>query len=87
MKYNNSTSGFAVQSTKYETIYVGNNSVYLYCKLISPARVMEWILNDGLHKNFYWIHNNITDDTNIDVAGVQVNEVNVEDVFDLEFIE
>jgi len=29
----------------------------LYCKLISPARVMEWIMVDGLKKNFYWIPN------------------------------
>jgi hypothetical protein len=27
----------------------------LYCKLISPARIMEWFLVDGLKKNMYWI--------------------------------
>ena len=81
MNYHNSTSGFTVQSTKYEADYHDIKKVYLYCKLISPARVVEWILNDGLHKNFYWVHNNISDDT-----GAQTNEVNKEDIFDLEFI-
>jgi len=31
----------------------------LYCKLLSPARMMEWIMVDGLKKNFYWIPNKI----------------------------
>jgi len=26
----------------------------LYCKLMSPARILEWILVDGLKKNLYW---------------------------------
>jgi len=26
----------------------------LYCKLISPARILEWMLVDGLKKNLYW---------------------------------
>lgn len=26
----------------------------LYCKLLSPARVLEWVLVDGLKKNLYW---------------------------------
>jgi hypothetical protein len=34
----------------------------LYCKLVSPARILEWMLVDGLYKNLYWIPNNQTDD-------------------------
>jgi len=30
---------------------------------MSPARILEFILVDGLKKNFHWIHNNITDHT------------------------
>lgn len=26
----------------------------LYCKLMSPARILEWFLVDGLKKNLYW---------------------------------
>jgi len=26
----------------------------LYCKLISPARVAEWIMVDGLKKDYFW---------------------------------
>jgi len=26
----------------------------LYCKLFSPARILEWILVDGLKKELYW---------------------------------
>jgi len=26
----------------------------LYCKLMSPARILEWIMVDGLKKNMYW---------------------------------
>lgn len=31
----------------------------LYCKLISPARIMEWMLVDGLYQKLYWIPNTI----------------------------
>lgn len=27
----------------------------LYCKLMSPARILEWIMVDGLKKNMYWV--------------------------------
>jgi hypothetical protein len=27
----------------------------LYCKLMSPARMLEWILVDGLKKGMYWV--------------------------------
>jgi len=27
----------------------------LYCKLMSPARILEWVLVDSLKKNLYWI--------------------------------
>jgi len=40
--------------------------------MMSPARMLEWWSNDGLHKNFYWVPNNITDD-------VALNEVDVEE--------
>jgi len=33
----------------------------LYCKLISPAKIMEWILVDGLFQKLYWIPNTIGD--------------------------
>lgn len=26
----------------------------LYCKLVSPARIMEWIMVDGLKQKNYW---------------------------------
>jgi len=26
----------------------------LYCKLVSPARIIEWILVDSLKMNEYW---------------------------------
>lgn len=32
----------------------------LYCKLMSPARMLEWITDDGLFKNYYWVPNNHT---------------------------
>jgi hypothetical protein len=34
----------------------------LYCKLISPAKVLEWMLTDGLKKHLYWIPNTIQDE-------------------------
>jgi len=34
----------------------------LYCKLISPARVLEWMLVDGLYKNLYWIPSDPSED-------------------------
>jgi hypothetical protein len=27
----------------------------LYCKLMSPARILEWMLVDSLKKNLYWV--------------------------------
>lgn len=27
----------------------------LYCKLMSPARILEWIMVDGLKQKFYWV--------------------------------
>lgn len=27
----------------------------VYCKLISPARIMEWLMVDGLKKGMFWI--------------------------------
>jgi len=27
----------------------------LYCKLMSPARILEWMIVDGLKKNLYWV--------------------------------
>lgn len=32
----------------------------LYCKLMSPARILEWMLVDGLKKNLYWAPNPTT---------------------------
>lgn len=29
----------------------------LYCKLMSPARILEWMLVDGLKQNLYWAPN------------------------------
>lgn len=26
----------------------------VYCKLMSPVRILEWMLVDGLKKNLYW---------------------------------
>ena len=37
----------------------------LYCKLISPAKVLEWMLVDGLKKNLYWIPNTIPDEEDL----------------------
>lgn len=34
----------------------------LYCKLISPARIAEWMLVDGLKKNLYWAPYQPTED-------------------------
>jgi len=31
----------------------------LYCKLMSPARILEWLLVDGLKEKFYWVPNTI----------------------------
>jgi len=38
----------------------------LYCKLISPAKVLEWMLVDGLKKHLYWIPNTIPDEEDLD---------------------
>ena len=27
----------------------------LYCKLMSPARILEWIMVDGLKQKMYWV--------------------------------
>lgn len=34
--------------------FVSSAAGMLYCKLLSPARVLEWMLVDGLKKNLYW---------------------------------
>jgi hypothetical protein len=33
----------------------------LYCKLMSPARILEWMLVDGLKQKLYWVPNTIKD--------------------------
>jgi len=33
-----------------------------YCKLMSPARMLEWMLVGSLHKKHYWIENTISDE-------------------------
>jgi len=35
---------------------------HMLCKLISPARILEWMLVDGLYKNLYWVPNEIKND-------------------------
>ena len=33
----------------------------LYCKIMSPARILEWMLVDGLKQKLYWVPNTIKD--------------------------
>lgn len=53
----NTTTTYQLQSRQilYGTDYW--NPMYrgqLYCKLVSPARIMEWILVDSLKQKRYW---------------------------------
>jgi len=56
--YKNTTESFQVSSRELLSdidFMVPKAAGMLYCKLMSPARIMEWILVDGLKKNFYWV--------------------------------
>lgn len=53
----NTTDTFQVSSLALLSpvdFFVKEAAGMLYCKLMSPARIIEWILVDGLKKNLYW---------------------------------
>ena len=65
MTYANTTSTYTVQSKHLLSMVdfkpVGYGGM-LYCKLVSPARIVEWWQVDGLKKNRYWVPNTLEDD-------------------------
>ena len=63
MKYVNTTESMTVTSSRYQSKPSVDLDGMLACKLISPARVIEWILVDGLKKNYYWIPKKIAEET------------------------
>jgi hypothetical protein len=53
----NTTDSYQVASLSLVSspdFFVSAAAGMLYCKLLSPARVLEWMLVDGLKKNLYW---------------------------------
>jgi hypothetical protein len=55
--YTNTTNSWQVSSRALVSpvdFVVPEAAGMLYCKLISPARIMEWLLVDGLKKGMYW---------------------------------
>ena len=55
--YKNTTESWQVSSLALLSpidFMVPKAAGMLYCKLISPARIMEWLLVDGLKKGMYW---------------------------------
>lgn len=70
LKYKNTTEAFTVRSQKYLREPEENESGSLFCKLMSPGRILEFILVDGLQQNFHWIHNNVTRDSSVNKDGV-----------------
>lgn len=62
MIYKNTTETYTVQSRSLLSpidFSVPKAAGMLYCKLMSPARVLEWILVDSLKMNLYWVPNTI----------------------------
>jgi len=54
----NTTDTFQVQSRALLSpvdFFVPVAAGMLYCKLMSPARILEWMIVDGLKKNLYWV--------------------------------
>ena len=41
--------------------FVEKSAGMLYCKIMSPARILEWMLVDGLKQKMYWVPNTIKD--------------------------
>ena len=57
IKTKNTTESFQVSSLSLLSpvdFLIPAAAGMLYCKLFSPARILEWIMVDGLKKNLYW---------------------------------
>ena len=57
LHFKNSTESMQVTAPRLLSptdFFVAKAAGMLYCKIISPARVAEWILTDGLKKNYFW---------------------------------
>lgn len=67
--YTNTTEAYQVSSRKLLSpidFEVKIAAGMLYCKLMSPARIVEWMLVDSLKEKYYWIPNVHGEDKNDD---------------------
>jgi hypothetical protein len=58
----NGTDGYIVRSCSLYTSIdfpIANVAGMYYCKLMSPARMLEWMLVDSLKRKHYWVPNEI----------------------------
>mmetsp|Transcript_11799 Transcript_11799/g.19925 ORF Transcript_11799/g.19925 Transcript_11799/m.19925 type:complete len:96 (+) Transcript_11799:1440-1727(+) len=56
--YKNTTESMQISSPKLLSpvdFMVKKAAGMLYCKFLSPARILEWIMVDSLKKNYYWV--------------------------------
>ena len=56
--FKNTTEAYTVSSRQLLSgvdFMVPKAAGMLYCKLMSPARILEWMMVDGLKQKMYWV--------------------------------